>query len=606
MSAVPTDVLFDRSMPSPARIAQAILDGFNRHYRRFRYVAQQAKQLYENSDWQTMRTRARERIDFYDQRVLEAVHRIEREFDLVSLSDVERDALWQAVKHNFIGLLTEHRQPECAETFFNSVCTKLLHRDYFRNEFIFVRPGVATDYMDSDPPSYRSYYPATRGLRRTVRQIVIDFGLACRWENVERDIRYVIRAVCDAHRSGEAFRRPWHAEADCQVQVLSSLFFRNKGAYIVGRVINGTRITPVAVPILRNETGHLYLDTAIFSTDLLSTLFSFTRAYFLVDMEAPSAYVDFLKTILPSKPASELYTMVGLAKQGKTLFYRDFLHHLRHSSDQFVIAPGIKGLVMTVFTLPSYPYVFKMINDVIPHPKETDRQQIMAKYQLVKLHDRVGRMADTWEYSQVLLPRARFSPPLLRELLDMCPSMIELTDDTVVIKHVYIERRMTPLNIFLTHATDAELDHAMREYGNAIKELAAANIFPGDMLYKNFGVTRLGRVVFYDYDEIEYMTDCTFRAVPKALDDDDTGEVHYLVDKRDMFPEQWGPFLLGDDRIRAAFLQHHADLLTPAFWNARKQRIQMGHLEDVFPYPTERRFRRRYAPQSHTEQGTTP
>jgi isocitrate dehydrogenase kinase/phosphatase len=608
MSAVPSDVLFDRSMPSPARIAQAILDGFNRHYRRFRYVAQQAKQMFENGDWQTMRTRARERIDFYDTRVLDAVERIEREFDLASLNDVERDALWQAVKQNFVALLADHRQPECAETFFNSVCTKLLHRDYFRNQFIFVRPGVATDYMDSDPPSYRSYYPAARGLRRALRQIVIDFGLACRWENVERDIRYLMRALTESHRRGEAFRRPFHAEPDCQVQVLSSLFFRNKGAYIVGRVINGTRITPVAVPILRNPNGHLYLDTAIFTTDLLSRLFSFTRAYFLVDMEAPSAYVDFLRTILPSKPSSELYTMVGLAKQGKTLFYRDFLHHLRHSNDQFVIAPGIKGLVMTVFTLPSYPYVFKLIKDVIPHPKETDRQQIMSKYQLVKLHDRVGRMADTWEYSQVRLPRARFSPALIQELLAMCPSIVELTDETVTIRHVYIERRMTPLNIYLMHATDAELDHAVREYGNAIKELAAANIFPGDMLYKNFGVTRLDRVVFYDYDEIEYMTDCTFRSVPKALHDDDDmdGEVHYLVDKRDMFPEQWGPFLLGDDRIRAAFMKYHADLLTPEFWNARKARIQAGHLEDVFPYPTERRFRRRYAPQSTTDQGRTP
>jgi isocitrate dehydrogenase kinase/phosphatase len=609
MSAVvAADVLFDRSMPSPARIAQAILDGFNRHYRRFRYVAQQAKQLYENGDWQTMRARARERIDFYDVRVLEAVQRIEREFDLVSLTDIERDALWQAVKQQFIGLLTEHRQPECAETFFNSVCTKLLHRDYFRNQFLFVRPGVATDYMDSDPPSYRSYYPAANGLHATLRQIIIDYGLACRWDDVERDIRLVIRAMCEAHRNAEAFRRPWHAEPDCQIQVLSSLFFRNKGAYIVGRLLNGTRITPIAVPILKNDAGHLYIDTVMFTGDMLTTLFSFTRAWFLVDMEAPSAYIDFLRSILPSKPASELYTMVGLAKQGKTLFYRDFLHHLRHSSDQFVVAPGIKGLVMTVFTLPSYPYVFKLIKDVIPHPKDTDRAQIMGKYQLVKFHDRVGRMADTWEYSQVTLPRARFSAALIRELLATCPSLIELDDETVVIKHVYIERRMTPLNIYLMHATDAELDHAVREYGNAIKELAAANIFPGDMLYKNFGVTRLGRVVFYDYDEIEYMTDCNFRMIPKAQHDDDemSGEVWYSVDKRDMFPEQWGPFLLGDDRIRAAFMKYHADLLTPDFWNMRKKRIQQGYLEDVFPYPPERRFRRRYGSQSVTEQGRTP
>ena len=413
-------VSFDHSMPSPASIARAILDGFDNHYRRFRYVAQQAKALYENGYWHALRERARERIDFYDQRVQEAVGVIERDFDLTSLTDDERDALWQAVKQSFVALLADHRQPECAETFFNSVCTKLLHRDYFRNTFIFVRPGVATEYMDSDPPSYRSYYPATDGLKNVLRRIIIDFGLACPWADVERDIRRVVRAVTDAHRTGAAFPRPWHNEPDFQIQVLSNLFFRNKGAYIVGRVINGSRITPIAVPILRNSKGALYIDTLLFTSDQLAVLFSFARAYFLVDMEAPAAYVDFLRSILPGKPTSEIYTSVGLAKQGKTLFYRDFLHHLKHSNDQFVTAPGIKGLVMTVFTQPSYPYVFKLIKDVIPHPKETDRAQVMAKYQLVKMHDRAGRMADTWEYSQVTLPRSRFSPALLRELLGDC------------------------------------------------------------------------------------------------------------------------------------------------------------------------------------------
>jgi len=593
----------DHSLPSPARIARAILDGFDRHYRLFRYVAQQAKQRFENGDWQGMRDSASERIAFYDQRVQEAFERINADFDLASMADAERDALWQTVKQHYVALLSDHRQPECAETFFNSVCAKLLHRDYFRNSFIFVRPGVATDYMDSDPPSYRSYYPARDGLKKTLRQVLIDFGLACPWANVDRDIRRLIRAVCIAHRKNEApnaLNRPFHVEPDFQIQVLSNLFFRNKGAYIVGRVYNGTRMTPFAVPILRNERRQLYLDAVLLTGQLLATLFSFTRAYFLVDMEAPSAYVEFLRSLLPHKQASELYTMVGLQKQGKTLFYRDFLHHLRHSSDQFVIAPGIKGLVMTVFTLPSYPYVFKMIKDVIPYPKETDREQIKSKYQLVKMHDRVGRMSDAWEYSQVSLPRARCSPELIQELLNFCRSQIELTEDAVLIKHTYIERRMTPLNIYITHASDAEVDHAIFEYGQAIKDLAAANIFPGDMLYKNFGVTRLNRVVFYDYDEIEYMTDSNFRRIPPAPNEEAemSGEPWYRVEKHDVFPEQWGPFLLGDARIRAAFMKYHADLLTPEFWQARKERIQAGQLEDVFPYPRGMRFENLFGQQS--------
>jgi isocitrate dehydrogenase kinase/phosphatase len=592
---------FDRSMPQPAAIADAILEGFDLHYRRFRYVAQQAKARFESGDWHGMQQSARDRIGFYDQRVLDAVARIQQEFDLDSLSDPERDALWQAVKQQYVAGLAQHRQPECAETFFNSVCTKLLNRLYFNNAFIFVRPGVATDYMDSDPPSYRSYYPAAMGLRNTLRQIVIDLGLASPLVDIERDIRLVIRSICEAHRTvapggATALGRPFHAEQDCQIQILSNLFYRNKGAYLIGRFLNGTRLMPIAVPFLRNVRGEIYVDTLLYSADTIATLFSFTRAYFLVDMEAPSAYVEFLRSLLPYKPASELYTMVGLQKQGKTLFYRDFLHHLRHSSDPFVIAPGIKGLVMTVFTLPSYPYVFKVIRDLIAQPKDTDREQVMAKYRLVKIHDRVGRMSDTWEYSLVALPRRRFSAELIRELLTYCPSVVEVDGQTVLIKHVYIERRMIPLNIYLLHATDAEVDRAVKEYGQAIKDMAAANIFPGDMLFKNFGVTRLNRVVFYDYDEIEYMVDCNFRAIPEAPNEEAemSEDPWYSVGQHDVFPEQFGPFLLGDPRIRAAFMQYHADLLAPEFWQGRQRRIRNGELEDIFPYPRERRFANRY------------
>jgi isocitrate dehydrogenase kinase/phosphatase len=260
--------------------------------------------------------------------------------------------------------------------------------------------------------------------------------------------------------------------------------------------------------------------------------------------------------------------MLGLQKQGKTMFYRDVMHHLRHSQDEFVIAPGIPGMVMLVFTLPSYPYVFKIIKDVFGSSKDTDRATVKSKYLLVKQVDRVGRMADTLEFSDVALPKARFSPTLLDELRRLAPSVIEEEANTLIIKHLYIELRMIPLNIHLDGADEEQSDHAVREYGNAIRELAAANIFPGDMLWKNFGVTRFGRVVFYDYDEIEYVTDCNFRRIPPApsLEDEMSGEVWYSVARNDVFPEEWATFLLGSPLIRKLFMRYHADLLGPEFW----------------------------------------
>ena len=573
-------------------IAQGVLDGFNRHYRLFRETSRYARALFEAGKWAEIQRISRERIQFYGHRVTETVEYLQRRFN----TDQLPDTIWQQVKLHYIALLASHKQPELAETFFNSVSCRILHRSYYHNDFLFVRPTISTEHMHSDPPTYRSYYPAKTGLRATIAQVLRDFGLRNPFRDLHRDTRWLLRAW-RAH-----LPRPFLPEANHQVQVLTSLFLRNKGAYAIGKIINGSNEYPFAIAILRNDDGSIYLDTVLLDTEQLSILFGFSRSYFMVDMEVPSGYVEFLKSLLPNKPAAEIYTTLGLQKHGKTLFYRDFLHHLRHSGDEFVIAPGIRGLVMLVFTLPSYPYVFKVIKDVISPPKDTDRRQVMGKYLLVKYHDRVGRMADTLEYKDVAFPKDRFSAEVLEELRTLAPTVIEEEGDTLIVKHVYIERRMVPLNIHVDGATDDQLRHAIRDYGNAIKQMAAANIFPGDMLFKNFGVTRFNRVVFYDYDEIVYMTDCTFRRMPapRTPEDEISAEPWYPVGANDVFPEEFAAFLLGDPRVREVFLEHHAELLDADYWNAIKQRIAAGHIEDVYPYPEALRFRNRFRTSSAT------
>ncbi len=581
---------FPQRLDSPLAydIAKAMMDGFNRHYRLFRTESARAKHRFETADWHGQQRAQRERIEFYDLRVKEATARLEKEF---RAGEQPMD-VWQQIKLHYIGQLVDHHQPELAETFFNSVTTKILHRTHFHNDFIFVRPAVSTEYIENDEPAslptYRAYYPTKQTMRETWLRIVDNFQLQCPFEDLGRDIDSVLAAV--AAQLGE-----YRARANFQVQVLSSLFYRNKGAYLVGKIINGFNETPFALPILHNEeskAGALVIDTALFGEDDLLLLFSFARAYFMVTMEVPSAYVQFLRSMMPRKPRSEIYNALGLAKQGKNSFYRDFLYHLKHSSDRFRIAPGIKGMVMLVFDLPSFPYVFKVIKDFYPAQKETTRELIKSKYLLVKQHDRVGRMADTLEYSNVAFPRERFDDELVAELKHFCPSLLEDDGDALVIHHVYIERRMIPLNIYLQEASLAQIESAVIEYGNAIKDLVRANIFPGDMLWKNFGVTRHGKVVFYDYDEIEYLTDCFFRKVPEPRNEEEemSGEVWYKVGPKDVFPETFGPFLLGNPGVRNVFMKHHADLLEASFWHGHKERILAGYVHDVFPYEAGKRF----------------
>jgi len=623
--------MFPQRLDSPLAydIAKAMMDGFNRHYQLFRTESARAKHRFETADWHGQQRAQRERIEFYDLRVREASNRLEREFK----ADDQPMDVWQQIKLHYIGLLVNHHQPELAETFFNSVTTKILHRSYFQNDFIFVRPAVSTEYIENDEPAaqptYRAYYPQRDTLHENLVRMVSDFELRLDFEDLARDAAYVVEEL--STRLDDVKLR-----ANFQIQVLSSLFFRNKGAYIVGKLINGFNELPFALPLLHRQPplaaaevggrnradsegifgqstpGKLVIDAMLIGEDDLLILFSFARAYFMVDMGVPSAYVQFLRSMMPRMPRAEIYNALGLAKQGKTLFYRDFLHHLRHSTDKFRIAPGIKGMVMLVFDLPSFPYVFKVIKDYYPPQKDTTREQIKGKYLLVKQHDRVGRMADTQEYSEVAFPRERFDDELIAEIEKFAPSQLEISDrdgdgkQEVIIKHVYIERRMIPLNIYLQEAFDAgvdepfakgQIERAVVEYGNAIKDLVAANIFPGDMLWKNFGITRHGKVVFYDYDEIEYITDCNFRKIPIPRNEEEemSGEVWYSVGPRDVFPETFGPFLLGNDTVREVFMKHHGDLLEAAFWQSHKERIAAGHVYDVFPYERDRRFLRKYA-----------
>ena len=575
------------------QIAGTILEGFNRHFSLFQEITAAAQARFEAADWEGEIAARKERIYYYDLRVSEAIADLNARFDLDKLDK----KLWQDIKRWYLWFLYEHKQPELAESFYNSVFCRLFDRSYFNNDHIFVKPGSAIDYLDMDDPVYRGYYPDSdpapapggSGIRATFREILQGFGLTRPWENLERDLDLV------AERFAAALQPDAAPAPHRQLHVVSSLFFRNKAAYVVGRALVGVDSQPFVMPLLLNDERRLYVDTILTEADDLALIFSFTRAYFMVNTTVPAGLVTFLQSILPSKTRADLYTSIGFQKQGKTLFYREFLHHLEHSTDQLITAPGIKGMVMSVFTLPSYPYVFKVIKDRFAPPKKTDRATVKEKYQTVKMHDRVGRMADTLEFSHVAFPVERFSGELLEELQKEITSSIYIEGGFVIIRHLYIERRMVPFNIFLEHADEEMLDRGVTSYGNAIKEMIAANIFPGDMLLKNFGVTRQNRVVFYDYDEICRMNEIQIRAVPKArsAEEEMADEPWFPVGESDFFPEQFEHFVVNHPKFRERFLERHGELLEPGYWRQVQKDILNNKRYDVFPYQQHKRFSNR-------------
>ncbi|SEK32786.1 isocitrate dehydrogenase kinase/phosphatase [Colwellia chukchiensis] len=563
-------------------IAKTIINGFERHIYLYSEITQTAKQRFEQHRWDDIQAAAKARTDFYDLRIKETLATIKQDFCIAELNDT----LWQQVKASYIGLLSKHPQPELAESFYNSIFCHLFDREYFHNTYIFVQSTATRLDALPTPRIYTSYFPAEQGLFQTISHILKRQNFSVPFQHLKKDINILIakfRQQADKTR---------YQLADLQFDILDSVFYRNKGAYIIGRVISPAGETPFIISLLNTEQDGLFIDALITDGEYMAVVFGFARAYFFVDCQHPHALVEFLNRLIPHKTSADLYSAIGFHKQGKTQFYRDFLNHLDNSDDKLELAPGIKGMVMSVFTLPSYPYVFKIIKDKFAPSKNMTRDDVKGKYRLVKLHDRVGRMADTMEYSEVAFPKKRFSEQLLSELNSVAPSLLRVENDLVVIKHMYIERKMTPLNLYLAQATDEEVDNAMYGYGKAIKELIAADIFPGDMLLKNFGVTRHGRVIFYDYDEITYMNEVNFRVKPEPVTEEQiyAAEPWYSVAPGDVFPEEIATFALANNRYRQAFLRHHADLLEAKYWQDCQTKVAQGVLADVYPYPEASRF----------------
>lgn len=575
-------------MTEARQIADIILKGFRKHFRLFQQVTARARERFEQADWQAYQRDSSERIQFYDTRVNETINSLRQQLPAECLNE----PLWQEVKQHYLEFLLFHPQAELAETFYNSVFCRLFSRKYFHNQNIFVESTLDKQHLPAPISSvYQSYFPAEEGLKQCIRTIIEDFGFNTPFIDLEHDIRCIMRSFIAQSSHGA---NPVHL---MRLDILRAPFFRNKAAYLVGRLVSPQGQQPFIIPLLHDAEKGLYLDTLLTDPQQMSIIFGFSRAYFMVECPVPSALVHFLRELIPHKTLAELYAAIGLHKQGKTEFYRELLAHLSHSKDQFVAAPGTRGMVMMVFTLPSFPYVFKVIRDKFAESKPFDRKTVKARYQLVKMHDRVGRMADTLEYSDVALPRDRFHPELLAELQQSIAGSLQLEDDLVVIKHLYIERRMVPLNLYLEQASTEQKAEIMDDYGQAIKQMIAANIFPGDMLLKNFGVTRHNRVVFYDYDEVQYLLDVNFRALPKTntFEDAINAEANCWAEPGDVFPEQIATFVTPQADIREMLFSKHPELLDPVYWRQKQYAIRQGVVEDIYPYPHPMRFCYRFA-----------
>jgi isocitrate dehydrogenase kinase/phosphatase len=570
----------DKGAPPAERDAAAKLaEAFRAYNSQFRDITRQTARHFMNRDWATARLDAVHRIELYNDSVASAV----REMQAI-LGDRmgSRDA-WSRIKGCYAEIISDVPDSEFYKTFFSSITR--------RN---FDTTGVAPDVeflaMDVEPASGDAYPLRTRTYRNRgslyhlFDEILGDLPFSHKFRDVESTIAF-ITAEIGAYRSEKKIR-----SYPREVEVIAPIFYRGRRAYLVGRLLGDRWHVPLVIPFANPHDG-ITSDAVILSEAEVSMLFGFTRSYFHVDLEVVGSAVRFLRELMPLKPVEEIYTVLGRAKQGKTERYRSLMRHLQKSSDVFVFAPGASGMVMEVFTLPSFNVVFKVIRDKFRYPKNIRPEQVREKYELVFKHDRAGRLVDAQEYRRLSFDLARFEPGLLASLLGECSQNCSVQGEQLLIEHLYIERRLVPLNLFLHDAAADDAARAVIDYGQAVRDLASSNIFAGDLLMKNFGVTRHGRVIFYDYDEVTFVTDCNFRPLPESPypEDEMSAEPWFFVGTNDVFPEEFIRFFGFNKSLQEVFRKYHAELLSYEWWSGTKRRLEEGEIIEVLPYSTKSR-----------------
>jgi isocitrate dehydrogenase kinase/phosphatase len=559
---------------SARECAHRIAEAFAHYNAEFRAITRRAPMRFDNRDSKGSQRDAVERIELYDRLVNQTIAQLRLELGARSLDR----QLWADIRTEFAALIEGLPDAEFTKTFFSSITRRLYGTVGTAPEIEF----VATDL---DPLGKVTTTVGTNNyinhgsLLLLFEDVLGDVRFHSPWRDFDRSVAHVAAEVV-GHLKDIKERR-----TVLKVEIIRPVFYQVSRAYIVGRILGREFLVPLVIA-LKNTDGGVLVDAVMQSEGDVSIVFSFTKSYFHVDLDRVGEAVLFLKSMMPRKPVSELFTVLGRAKQGKTERFRELMRHLEQIRDQFVHAAGERGLVMVCFTLPSFDVVFKIIRDRFPYPKSVLREEVKAKYQLVFKHDRAGRLVDAQEFKKLRFPVALFAPALLDELRAETATTVHQEGDNLVFDHMYIERRMTPLNLYLRTATEAAAQSAVLDYGQCIRDLAYTNIFAGDLLLKNFGVTRHGRVIFYDYDELCQVTDCRFRDLPQAtnLEDEMRGEAWFYVADNDVFPETFINFLAFSDAQRAAFMHVHGEILTAAFWRSVQQRLTEGEVLEVLPY----------------------
>lgn len=571
------------------KIAGLIFSSFHTYYLKYEGITGRAKYRFLNREWAQDVQDGVSRINLHPEimgKLKEDVRHVQPDENFIRQH-------WREIRTSYMRLVKEKSQVG------NAYRRDLVHTYFYMAQRIFFPRDSIDDPMGlvwdnranpSIVPGFVVKYEQGRSgqLRKLLAKIINKSPFSGHLAHAQDDALLGARALeLGLQNHGK------NIEDLSSLELLSPVFYQTKRAYQVGRVVfKSGEFLPMVLGYAHPESG-VQLDVVLVGEKDVSPLFSYTRSNFHVDVSAYREMVEYLVQMLPNKNRIDFLAAIGFHNPAKEYLKASLRAKLARPNAHFDFAIGVKGNATDVFSVTGFPFVFKIPRELSKKIDFVGRERIIENYRYVHRIDRVGRMLDGLRFQNMRFKKTNFTPELLAYLQENSPSHVRGEGDDVVFDDIFVQKKVIPLNVYLERADDKHTRSALIGLGECIKELISVGIFPGDLMAKNFGVDSDGKVVYYDYDDVDSVSKFQFRNIPAARNDDE--ETMALTDRitagdYDIFPEQIATFLLRPKDLEM-FRLYHADLLRAEGWNKLKQSYESGEIPDLFPYPESKRLR---------------
>lgn len=560
-------------------VSRWLYEEYSLFYKEFLMIIDLAKVAFEKRDFASSVHVSSRRLSLYSASIVNVSRRLQRAYPEIQ-GDTE---CWQGIEAHYLRLIKDEYAEDIGKAYLHSLRRKIYQDEWHAADYSFSEMTSRDEAIFSEV--LRSYELESELTEEIIESILNIPQFIRSYGDMPQERQRVLQRIVE-----NLARSRHRADRLVRVEMINAGFYRNRGAYLVGRMIfDSGNFVPLIIALLNDESG-LFVDAVLTSETYAHNIFSSALANFHVTSSYYHQVSALLKSIMPRRPLGLHYSTIGYNHLGKVAVMSDLESEIRDSDVGLETAVGSPGTVAMGFAAKNSAYSLKVIRD---KPTKSYKwgefggvESVIRKYTRVHEINRTGSMLDSIIYYKIRLDRRWFSADLLEELLTEASETVSLVDDDVVFKYLIVQIKLTPLPVYLETATEKQAETAIANLGYCIKNNAAANIFNRDLDARNYGIGSYSKVYLFDYDALEDLTEVKIRTNLDREDGEEDIPDWYFEEGVVFLPEELiSGLCIPQRRLSDMFARRHHNLLTTQYWTEIQQDLLNGTVPSVSVYP---------------------